>query len=322
VSGFTGDYRRMAKPRAIEEPGDIYLIRPLGYLFVQMFRRTPVTPTMISFLAVFAAWYAAWLYYRSNSLGGDITLALLAAFMFLVHSALDSADGQLARVTGRTTELGRIVDGFCDSLSFLAIYVAIVLSCWKRMGDYQVVILLLGAAGVWFHSVQSSLTDYQRTLYLYAVHGKRDIVESNPLRTVEAAERTGTLFARLLHGLHVAYYRRQRRVLAGTAKLEETVIDWLERNPGRAEEMARLYERTQRPALGGWALLASNSHKAGIIIAAFLPVAAGSFWGSLGMGWYLLYDLFLTFVMVWLVRRQAGINGRTLEEIRLLDAGE
>jgi phosphatidylglycerophosphate synthase len=322
VSGFIGDYRRMAKPRAVEEPGDIYLIRPLGYLFVQVFRRTPLTPTMVSFLAVFTAWYTAWLYYRSNSAGGDAALALLAAFMFLVHSALDSADGQLARVTGRTSELGRIVDGFCDSLSFLAIYVAIILSCWKRTGDYQVVVLLLGAAGVWSHSVQSSLTDYQRTLYLYAVHGKRDIIDSNPMRTMEAAERTGTLFARILHRLHVGYYRRQRRLLVTTAQLEEAVADWLERNPGRAEEMARLYERTQRPSLGGWALLASNSHKAGIILAAFLPVAAGSFWGSLGMGWYLIYDLLLTFVMIWLVRRQAGINRRTLQEIRHLGTGE
>jgi len=312
------DYRRMAKPRAVEEAGDIYLIRPLGYLFVQILRHTPVTPTMVSFLSVFAAWYTAWLYYRSNSLGGDAALALLAAFMFLVHSALDSADGQLARVTGRTTELGRIVDGFCDSLSFLAIYAAIVLSCWKRIGDYQVIILLFGAAGVWLHSVQSSLTEFQRTLYLYAVHGKRDIVDSNPLRTIEAAKRTGAFFARLLHRLHVGYYRRQRMVLATTARLEEAVIDWLERNPGREKEMAALYERTQRPALKGWALLASNSHKIGIILAAFLPVTSGSFRGELGMGWYLFYDLFLVLVMAWLVWRQAGINAKTLAEIRLL----
>jgi hypothetical protein len=225
----------------------------------------------------------------------------------------------LARVTGRATELGRIVDGFCDSLSFLAIYAAIVLSCWKRIGDYQVTILLLGTAGVWLHSVQSSLVEFQRTLYLYAVHGKRDIVDSKPLRTIEAAERTGTFFARLLHGLHIGYYRRQRIVLATTARLEAAVIDWLERNPGREKEMAALYERTQRPALKGWALLASNSHKIGIILAAFLPVSSGSFRGELGMGWYFFYDLFLVLVMAWLVWRQAGIDAKTLAEIRILD---
>ena len=50
------DYRRMAKPRAVEEIGDIYLIRPLGFLLVQFLRRTPLTPTMVSVLAVLAGW--------------------------------------------------------------------------------------------------------------------------------------------------------------------------------------------------------------------------------------------------------------------------
>ena len=78
------DYRKMAKPRAIEEVGDIYLIRPLGYLFAQLFRFTPVTPTMVSFLSVAAAWWTAWLYYRSNAAGGIVSLSLLAAFAFLM----------------------------------------------------------------------------------------------------------------------------------------------------------------------------------------------------------------------------------------------
>jgi hypothetical protein len=40
----------------------------------------------------------------------------------------------------------------------------------------------------------------------------------------------------------------------------------------------------------------------------------------LGMGWYLIYDLALNLGMLWLVRRQAGINDRTTKEIALLNA--
>ncbi len=46
------DYAKSAKPRAIEGIGDIYLIRPLGFLLVEGFRRTPATPTFVSILAV------------------------------------------------------------------------------------------------------------------------------------------------------------------------------------------------------------------------------------------------------------------------------
>jgi len=43
-----------------------------------------------------------------------------------------------------------------------------------------------------------------------------------------------------------------------------------------------------RPLLPYWALLASNSHKAGIIAASLLRSAI-SLSGGLGIGWYLIY---------------------------------
>lgn len=309
----------MAKPRAIEEVGDIYLIRPLGFLITQLLRHTSVTPTMVSFLAVLAGWWTAWLYYQSNRDGGAASLALMAVFTFLLHSALDSADGQLARVTGRSSPLGRIVDGFCDSLSFLSIYVAIVISTWERAPEHGLSVTLLALAATYTHSLQSSLTEYQRTLYLLCVHGKRDIVESNPRIVGEAAGTEGGLFPRLLHVLHIQYYRQQRTFLPSTARLEKKVVDFLERHPGKSREAALLYERHQRPTMRGWALLAPNSHKLGIIASSFLPVYEGSFWGSLGMGWYLVYDLGLNAVMFWLIRRQAPVNTRTLEDLRKLE---
>ncbi len=310
----------MAKPRAVEGVGDIYLIRPLGFALVQVLRRTPLTPTMVSFLAVAAGVWTAWLYYRSNLAGGVPALAAAAALVFLLHSALDSADGQLARVTDRTSELGRIVDGFCDSLSFLAIYVAIALSTVERTGEYHLVLAAMTAAAVLSHSLQSSLTEYARTLYLFAVHGKRDIVDSDPRRVASVAAREGGLFARLLHRLHLGYYRRQRSMLPTTARLESLVIGWLGRNPGRQKELAGVYRRIVGPSLPGWTLLASNVHKGGIVVAAFLPVGQGSFWRTLGMGWYLVFDLLLNVVMAALIVRQRGIDGRAVAAIK--DLGE
>jgi len=307
------EYRAMAKPRAVEGVGDLYLIRPLGYLLVQVLRRTPITPTMVSFLAIAAAWWSAWLYYGVSRDGGNHALALLAAAGFLLHSALDSADGQLARVTNRTSEVGRIVDGFCDSLSFIGIYVGILLGYAERVPEHRVTVALLALAATYTHSLQSSLTEYQRTLYLLCVHGKRDIVESEPAR-LERAAAGGGLFARLMHVLHLPYYRQQRRLLPSTARLERFVVRLLKERPQEAPRLAAVYERHQRPTLGGWTLLASNVHKGGIVLAAFLPVGEG-FWGGLGMAWYFLFDLGLNGAMAWLIRRQGRIDRRTLEEL-------
>lgn len=312
---FIDDYRKMAKPRAVEEWADIYLIRPLGYLFVQVLRHTPLTPTMVSGLAVLAGWWTAWIYYLSNSRGGDVSLALFAVLTFLLHSALDSADGQLARLTGRTTQFGRIVDGFCDSLAFLSIYIAIVASTWVRSPQYGIIVTVLAFPAVYMHSLQSSLTEYQRTLYLAAVHGRRDIFESKPEEEGVLSGGGGNFMISLLQALHTRYYRQQRALLPSTERLERKVAAILEKNPEKPGEVATIFERHQRPMLRGWALLASNSHKAGIMISAFIPVTTGSFLSALGMGWYLLYDLGLSIVMSFLIYRQIPVDGRTLQEL-------
>ena len=56
---------------------------------------------------------------RSNTLG-SFAFALL-----ILHGIIDSADGQLARMTGQVTELGRVLDGVGGYVTHVAIYLAI-----------------------------------------------------------------------------------------------------------------------------------------------------------------------------------------------------
>jgi phosphatidylglycerophosphate synthase len=317
---IAADYRTMAKPRAVEEVGDIYLIRPLGFLLVQLLRRTPLTPTMVSVLAVFAGWWSAWLYFASNREGMVPALAALGGIALLLHSALDSADGQLARLKNQQTPLGRIVDGFCDNLSFIAIYLAIVLGHWQRTPDHHLAVALLALAAGASHSVQSSLVEYQRTLYLHCVHGRGDIVDAEPERLRRtAAPGPGAVF---LHALHSLYYRQQRFYLASTARLEERIARWRRDNPKLLPALAERYERSHRPLLPFWALMASNSHKLGIVVAAFVPVAGPSFWGGLGMGWYLVYVLALNVPLIALLRVQGRVDRALTAELDALDGRE
>jgi phosphatidylglycerophosphate synthase len=307
----------MAKPRAVEEVGDIYLIRPLGFVIVQALRGTPLTPTMVSVLAVLAGWWSAWLYFESGRRGTVPALAAFGGLALLLHSALDSADGQLARLKNMQTPLGRIVDGFCDNLSFLAIYVAIVLARWERSPEHHLAIALLAVAAGASHSVQSSLVEYQRTLYLHCVHGRGDIVDSRPERLRRAAAAgAGATFLQWVHGV---YYRQQRFYLASTARLEESVARWRERNPDRLPALAGRYERSHRPLLPFWALMASNSHKIGIVVAAFIPAGGASFWGGLGMGWYLVYVLALNAALAILLPVQARVDRALAAELDAAD---
>lgn len=307
------DYRAMAKPRAIEEVGDLYLIRPFGFLLVQLFRHTPLTPTAVSVLAVLAGWLAAWLYFESARRGVVPALAALAALAFLLHSALDSADGQLARLKKLFTPLGRIIDGFCDNLAFGAIYVAIILAQHERAPEHTLAVALLAVAGGMSHSLQTALVEYQRTLYLFCVHGKPDILESRPHELRERVPRGW--FARLLEALHNNYYRQQRFLLPSTVRLERLLISRFDRDPAGFAALGPRFERSHRTILPRWALLASNSHKLGVAAAAFVPVVGTSFWAGLGIGWFFVYDLALNLLLAALIAAQPRVDDPLAAEL-------
>lgn len=310
------DYRTMAKPPAIEEVGDIYLIRPLGFLLVQAFRHTPLTPTAVSMLAVLAGWWSAWLFFASSRHGMVPSLAISGALVLLLHSALDSADGQLARLKNMHTPLGRIIDGFCDSLAFLAIYIAVVLGYQARTTEHHFAVVVLGGLAAVSHSIQSSLVEYQRTLYLHYVHGWGEIDNSRPARLKRVT--APGVAATILQRLYQAYSHQQRFFLSSTAALERMIVGWRGRHPSLVPTLATRYEASHRPLLPFWALLASNSHKLGIIVAALMPVGAGSFWAGLGSGWYFIYVLALNATLLVFIPVQRRVDRKLAAELETL----
>ena len=53
------------------------------------------------------------------------TQVTLVGTALILHGILDSSDGQLARMTGQVSELGRLLDGVSDYTAHVAIHVAL-----------------------------------------------------------------------------------------------------------------------------------------------------------------------------------------------------
>ena len=64
--------------------------------------RTPLTPNQVTLFSIFLGLAVAWMY----SQGG--AMAQAAGALFIVTVWLDHVDGELARATGRTSDLGII----------------------------------------------------------------------------------------------------------------------------------------------------------------------------------------------------------------------
>ena len=102
----------------------------------------------------------------------------MGIFLLVWANLYDSADGQLARMTGKKTRWGRILDGFAGDVWFFTIYAAICLRLQEQPipgtdEPWGVWIWLMAAvSGLICHGKQCQLADYYRNIHLYFIKGK------------------------------------------------------------------------------------------------------------------------------------------------------
>lgn len=298
--------KMLEKPREIEGFFDLAFYTPLGGGVARLLRPTPMTPNQVSWLSAAVAGLAA-LAYSTPTLAGAVT----ASVLLLTSGILDSADGQLARATGRTSELGVTLDGFCDSLSFGLIYLAAAIGFVDRGGPVIVIVPLMVAAG-WSHSVQSSLVDYERQVFIHIISGDGRVAREDPVRlrgAQAAALAAGEgRWPQLLHRLRLAYCARQRRWLASTADL--LALHERSEMPGSLRRaFADHYRETMRGPLRAWAVLAPNTHTAGVLLAGLSPFlfdhATATRWGLASV---FIFDLALNAPMAGLLLMQRRLD--------------
>lgn len=86
----------------------------------------------------------------------------MAGLCLLLKSALDAADGSLARARGRPSRVGRFLDSVCDFLVTLMVFSGIALGAAQRTGDAP---WALAFSAVLFATVQGSVYSYYYLRY-------------------------------------------------------------------------------------------------------------------------------------------------------------
>lgn len=147
-----------------EEFIDIHFYRPIGYRWALFFNKFGVSPNSITIASIFIGIAAGICFYYQNLL-----INIIGMFLLVWANSYDSADGQLARMTGKKTPLGRILDGFSGDLWFISIYTAI---CLRLTPEWGIRIWILAAITGFFHSKQAAMADYYRNIHLLFLKGK------------------------------------------------------------------------------------------------------------------------------------------------------
>ena len=166
-------FQSSMKSNDTEEWIDIYFTRPIGFVFALLWNRLGVHPNVITVLSMFLGAAAGYMFYFT-----DLRHNLYGVLLLMFANFCDSTDGQMARMTGKKTLIGRMLDGFSGDIWFFCIDFAICLRLMDQnipLTDIKwgIWIWLLGAlAGFFCHSPQSSLSDYYRQIHLYFLKGK------------------------------------------------------------------------------------------------------------------------------------------------------
>ena len=125
---------------------DYHVVRPLCYYLTVFFAKLGIHPNTVTILSMIVGaascvFFASGCFYYEGTTG--LVMNLIAIAMLIVADLLDCTDGQLARMTGKKSRLGRILDGMAGFVWFVPIYTALV---WRFYQHHALEFSWLGIA--------------------------------------------------------------------------------------------------------------------------------------------------------------------------------
>ena len=178
------EYEASLKSIETENVVDRIFYRPIGFQIARLLRGTGITPNMVTVVSIFVGAAAGFMFYYP-----DLRHAIYGILFLVCANILDCVDGQLARLTGIKSKIGRILDGFAGDIWFTCIYVAFALRLAHEYGTYW--FFVPAFASGFSHLTQANLTDYYKTLHLYFI-SKDKGAEFQSLEQVKAQHKEMT----------------------------------------------------------------------------------------------------------------------------------
>lgn len=198
---------------------DYHYIRPFSYYWAKAFNRFDIHPNTVTILSMIIG-AASCVFFAHDSLyyGGweGLGYNLIAIMMLMVADILDCTDGQLARMSGKKSRLGRILDGMAGFVWFIPIYLAIV---WRFSQHHSleaslIVLVLSFISGFSGISSQQRLADYYIQAHLLFLKGEKGSELDNSLQQQEIYNQMDAsvpFYERWFQKTYIGYTRKQEK---------------------------------------------------------------------------------------------------------------
>lgn len=286
-------FQSSLKSNDTEEKIDIWFYRPIGYRIALFCASLGITPNTVTIVSIFFGVGAGILFYYP-----ELWINVVGMLLLVFANSLDSADGQLARLTNNKSRLGRILDGFAGDFWFASIHIAI---CLRSQNEgWSALIWIPGVVAGLSHVLQSAMADYYRNVHLYFIKGLggSELDNSAALETeYNRLSWSKDFFQKFVANGYLGYTRMQERLSPKLQKMLNLVKSRY--NHEIPEKVVSNFREMNKPLMKYTNIIQFNTR----VIFLFL-------WLFIDEAWlYFFFDIFiLNPILIYMCLRQEKVS--------------
>ena len=307
------EFKKTLKSSETEDWLDLHFVRPFCYYWALLFARLDIHPNTVTILSMFigagsAIFFGCASFYYNGMEG--LMFNIIAILMLCLADIFDCTDGQLARMTGKKSKLGRILDGLAGFTWFIPIYHAMIYRFylhhdlefqWLGIEDTPEnslivtgIAYIIGViAGFMGTGGQQRLADYYIQVHLFFLKGEKGSELDNSKRQQEIYDQmdeTTPAVERYFQKTYIDYTKKQE---ASTPQFQR-LLDKLRSKFGSLDaipqEVREEFRQHSLPVIKWNGLLTFNFRSFWLFLFCLLDVPVIYFiWEIVGMGLLYLY---------------------------------
>lgn len=286
------EFEQSLKSSDTEERIDIWFYRPIGLFIAKICARMGISPNAVTITSIFIGVAAGVLFYYQ-----DLWINIIGMLLLVFANSLDSADGQLARLTNQKSRFGRILDGFAGDFWFAAIHIAL---CLRLMDQgWSAWIWIPGVLAGVAHVFQSAMADYYRNVHLFFIKGEQGS-ELDNVRDLQAEFDTlswkKNTFSKFVLNGYLGYTRMQENLSPWLQQLLAVIKRY---KNGLPLPLIRDFRAQNQPLMKYTNIVQFNTR----VIFLFLWIFIDQVW------LYFAFDiLVLTPILIYMINRQEKVS--------------
>ena len=290
---------------------DFHVVRHFCYYWAVLVAKLDIHPNTVTILsmiigAISAIFFGCASFYYSGTWG--LMMNIIAILLLCLADIFDCTDGQLARMTGKKSRLGRILDGVAGFAWFIPIYHAMVYRFylhhdlefqWLGIDNTpENVLIATGVAyalgligGIMGTGGQQRLADYYIQIHLFFLKGEKGAELDNSKRQQEIYDQMTDetpAVERYFQKTYIDYTKKQEASTPQFQRLMQKIREKFGTSDNMPESVRQEFHDASLPVIKWNGLLTFNFRSFWLFLFCLLDVPIMYFvWEIVGMG--LLY---------------------------------